>query len=234
MALSINAADYLDFLDLWLQHLPAAKLSQMIGDPHQAVVLCVDVINGFCTTGPLASARVEGIVPPITHLFRLAYGLGIRYYLLPQDTHDPQALEFATYPPHCLRGDVQSETAPELLQLPFAGRFVIIEKNSISSSENTALDGWVVQHPQVNTFIVTGDCTDLCTYQLALHLRLRANARQLAGVRVIVPADCVQTFDTPMYVAKQLGIPPHPADVLNAVFLHSMASNGVEIYSHLE
>jgi len=142
-------------------------------------------------------------------------------------------VEFANYPPHSIRGDVQSQTVPVLRRLPFAGDFTVIEKNSISSSENTALDGWLDAHPQITTYIVTGDCSDLCTYQLAMHLRLRANARQLADVRVIVPADCVQTYDTPMDLATKLAIPPHPGDLLHAIFLYNMATNGVEIYQHL-
>ncbi len=234
MSLRENSAEYVEFLERWLAHLPSASLAQVVTDPSRAAVLCVDVTNGFCTAGPLASPRVQGIVRHIAQLFRSAHGRGVRFFLLPQDTHAPHAVEFANYPPHCVRGDVQSQTVPELRQLPFAGEYNVIEKNSISSSENTALDGWLEQHPRVNVFIVTGDCSDLCTYQLAMHLRLRANARQLDGVRVIVPADCVQTYDTPVDVASRLDIPPHPADLLHAVFLHNMATNGVEVYSHLE
>ena len=73
----------------------------------------------------------------------------------------------------------------------------------------------------------------LCTHQLALHLCLRANARQVPGVRVIVPANCVQTYDTPVDIAMKLGIPPHHGDLLHAVFLHNMATNGVEVVKEL-
>lgn len=66
-----------------------------------------------------------------------------------------------------------------------------------------------------------------------MHLRLRANARQLRGARVIVPANCVQTYDTPLAVARKLGIAPHDGDLLHAVFLHNMAGNGVEVVGAL-
>jgi nicotinamidase-related amidase len=143
-------------------------------------------------------------------------------------------VEFEQYPPHCVRGDAQSQTAPELMALPFAGAYTIMPKNSISSFEGTVLGVWLDAHPQIDTFIVTGDCTDLCTYQLAMQLRLRANAHQLAGARVIVPVNCVQTYDTPMETARRLGITPHPADLLHAIFLYHMSSNGIEVYSRLE
>jgi nicotinamidase-related amidase len=233
MNLKEQATGYVDFLEQWVAGLPPVLWSHVIGQPEQVAVLCVDIINGFCTVGPLSSPRVQGIVAPIVNVFERAYQLGVRHFILPQDTHDPHAVEFRQYPPHCIRGHVESQTVPELMALPFSDQFTVIEKNSISSSENTALDGWLNAHPQVTTFIVTGDCTDLCTYQLAMHLRLRANARQLHDVRVIVPADCVQTYDTPVDVAIRLGIPPHHGDLLHAVFLHNMATNGVEVVANV-
>ncbi len=234
MLLRERSAGYIDFLEQWLANLPARSLSSVITQPQATAILCVDVINGFCTIGPLASPRVQGIVEPIAKLFRAAYALGVRQFVLPQDAHAPSAVEFSHYPQHCVRGDVQSQTAPELAGLPFAGDFVVIEKNSISSSEHTALDAWLDAHKDIRTFIVTGDCSDLCAYQLAMHLRLRANASQTNDVRVILPANCVQTYDTPIVVAQQFNIPPHDGDLLHAIFLYNMATNGVEVVSSLE
>lgn len=233
MSLRDHSAGFIDYLEQWLGHLPSVPLASVVDHPDHTAVLCVDMINGFCTIGPLSSPRVQGIATPIAALFTAAHRLGVRHFVLPQDTHDPQAVEFSHYPAHCVRGDAQSHTVPELAGLPYAGDYVVIEKNSISSSENTVLDAWLNAHPQLDTFIVTGDCSDLCTYQLAMHLRLRANARQVSGVRVILPADCVQTYDTPLDVAAKLGIPPHDGDLLHAIFLFNMATNGVEVIASL-
>ena len=117
---------------------------------------------------------------------------------------------------------------PELLALPFADEFTVLPKNSINSAIGTGLETWLEAHPEVNTFVVTGDCTDLCTYQLAMYLRLRANALGLCQ-RVVLPADCVDTYDMPLDTAKELGILPHDGDLLHAVFLYSMALNGIEV-----
>ncbi|MCL4505126.1 MAG: cysteine hydrolase [Chloroflexi bacterium] len=232
--LSERAASYIDFLEQWIAALPTMPLAGVLTEPLKSAVMCVDIINGFCTTGPLSSPRIQAIVPPIARLFQSAYDHGVRHFVLPQDTHEPEAVEFGSYPAHCVRGDRESQTVPELAGLPFARDFVVIEKNSISSSQNTALDNWLDQHAQISTFIVTGDCSDLCTHQLAMHLRLRANARQTSGVRIIVPADCVQTYDTPIEAARKLGISPHPGDLLHAIFLHNMATNGVEVVGRLK
>jgi nicotinamidase-related amidase len=152
--------------------------------------------------------------------------------VLTQDTHPANAVEFSHYPPHCVRGTIESETVPEYKKLPFANEFVIVEKNSISSAHNTSLDKWLNARKNVDTFIVVGDCSDLCTYQLAMHLRLRANASQ-QKVRVVLPENCVQTYDTPVALAKKLGIPPHDGDLLHAVFLFNMANNGVEVVKEI-
>jgi nicotinamidase-related amidase len=117
---------------------------------------------------------------------------------------------------------------PEYRALPFYDEMKIIEKNSISGSLNTGLNKWLADHPQVDTFIVVGDCTDLCAYQLAMHLRLDANARQIQR-RVIVPEECVDTYDMPVDLARSIGAVPHDADLLHAVFLYHMMLNGVEV-----
>lgn len=233
MTLATQSKPFVTYLDGWLAGLKSVKLSELIDDPSHAAVLCVDIINGFCTVGPLASPRVQGIVKPIVKLFGDCHAAGVRHFILTQDTHAPDAVEFAHYPPHCVRDTIESQTAPELMKLPFANDYVLFQKNSIASHHSTALDAWLHAHPEVNTFIVVGDCSDLCTYQLAMHLRLRANAAQMHGVRVILPENCVQTYDTPVKAAQKLGIPAHDGDLLHAVFLHNMWANGVEVVKRL-
>jgi nicotinamidase-related amidase len=234
MTLAQQSKPFVNHLEGWLGALPALSVKKAIPDPATTAVLCVDIINGFCTIGPLSSPRVQAIVAPITKLFKAAHKRGVRHFILTQDTHPADAVEFSHYPPHCVRGTAESQTAPELDKLSFSDLFTRFEKNSISSSHNTPLDRWLKAHPELDTFIVVGDCSDLCTYQMAMHLRLRANARQQRGVRVIVPADCVQTYDTPVVVARKLGIPPHDGDLLHAVFLHNMANNGVEVVGTIQ
>ena len=224
-----DAMPFLTWLGNWQTKLPTLDLATQIDDPDTVAVLSVDVTNGFCYEGPLSSPRVAAIVPPIVRLFKRAHALGVRHFILPQDTHEENAVEFGSFPPHCTRGSTESETVAEIKALPFFDRFTTLPKNSISSSIGAELPAWLGAHPQVNTFIVVGDCTDFCTYQLAMYLRLRANAHQHAADRVILPADCVDTYDLPVAVAQELGILPHHGDLLNLIFLYSMALNGVKV-----
>lgn len=224
---------FLEYLEEWTAMLPALALAEALPQPEKAAIVSVDVIKGFCTQGVLASERVGSIVEPITRLFKSAWSHGLRHLLLTQDTHEPDAVEFDAWPPHCVRGSEEAETVDAFKALPFFDQMLVMEKNSIASGLNTGLNDWLAAHPHVDTFIVVGDCTDLCIYQLAMHLRLDANARQIKR-RVIVAADCVETYDRPLSAAKAEGGYPHPGDLLHAVFLYHMALNGVEVVQKID
>ena len=228
-----NSTPFLTWLADWHARLPEPALENVVGDPRRTAILSVDVINAFCHTGPLASPRVTSIIGPIARLMSAAHHAGVRQFISIQEGHDPEAVEFDAYPPHGIRGSEESEAVPELKALPFWNEVTVMRKNSISCSIGTPLDAWLEAHPEVNTFIAVGDCTDICTYQLAIYLRARANAFQQRGVRVIVPEDCTDTFDTPVDVAQRIGAMPHAADLLHQVFLYHMALNGVEVVKRI-
>lgn len=223
-----NREPFLKYLAEWEATLPEVEFSSAAPDPARTAIVCVDVINAFCHAGPLASPRVCGIIAPIVRLFERAHAAGVRHFVLPQEAHEPDAVEFRQYPPHGVRGTEEAETVPEIKALPFYGEMVVLPKNSIHPALNTGFEAWLKEHPEVNTFVVVGDCTDLCTYQLAMYLRLRANAHQHQH-RVVVPVNGVDTYDLPVEAAQAIGAVPHDAELLHRVFLYSMVLNGVEV-----
>ncbi|MEJ7901807.1 MAG: isochorismatase family cysteine hydrolase [Thermomicrobiales bacterium] len=227
------APDYTPpFVQQWLSTLRRSSLDAIAKDPVTTAIFSADMINGFLHFGPLASERVKALGPPVALLFQAAWDHGVRDFVLCQDTHQPTTPEFDAYPPHCLENSPESDTVPELADLPFADAFTIVEKNSLSPSIGTALDGWLDMNRQVTTAIVIGDCTDLCTYQLAMYLRMRANALNIDGYSVIVPMNAVDTFDIP-HTDAESSSNAHPADFFHAVFLYHMAQNGIEIVTSI-
>jgi len=224
---------FLEFLQDWQEGLPTLPLGVALDEPQSCAVLSVDVQEGFCSVGPLASPRVAAIAPRVARLLGAAWERGVRHMVLLLDTHDPQAVEFSAWPPHCVGGTNESQSAAALRALPFYDQLPVIPKNSISSNLHTGLEAWLARLPRVKTFFVVGDCTDLCTYQLAMFLRMDANARQLER-RVIVPANCVDTYDYNLAQARIGGGLPHPGDLMHAVFLYHMALNGIEVVASLD
>lgn len=221
------------WIEAWLRGVEPRALAEVAADPASTAVFSADMIGGFVHEGALASARVGALAGPVADLFRRAHALGVRRFVLLQDTHHPDTPEFAAWPVHAVRGTEESATIPELRALPFADDLVVIEKNSLNPAIGTGFDRWLDENPDLRTAIVVGNCTDLCVYQLAMHLRLRANARNDAGLRVVVPADAVETFDLPSEASAGTGAFAHHGDFFHRVFLYHLALNGVEVVRSL-
>jgi nicotinamidase-related amidase len=221
---------FLEWLVEWERSLPRLRWADVLGEtpPERAAVFCVDMVNGFCHAGNLASPRIQALIPAVRRVFEEAHQAGVRQFVLPQDTHRPDALEFHDFPLHCVAGTPEAETIPELQDLPFADLFRVFPKNSLSAAHETGVDGWLDAHPELGAAVVCGNCTDLCVHQLVMHLKLRSNARN-QPLRVIVPANGVQTFDLPVATARELGALPHDGDLLHLFFLYHMRLNGAEV-----
>jgi nicotinamidase-related amidase len=225
-----QATQFLDALSAWKRDLPSITWSALRADAEQGhvVLFSVDMINGFCHEGVLSSPRVKNIIPAVVNAFEGAYAVGVRDFILAQDCHTPDAVEFADFPPHCQMNTSEAATIPELARLPFANSFQIVAKNSLNAFYGTRLGRWLDEHHGMRAAVVVGDCTDLCVHQMALHLKLYANAYNLKW-RVIVPENAVQTYDMPVETANTLGSLPHDADVMHLMFLYHMRLNGVEV-----
>lgn len=225
---------FLEWLDRWFEDLQPATFANLVPSPERAAICSADMVIGFCHDGALASDRVGALVQPVRGLFERALAHGVRNFLLAQDTHHPETPEFQSWPVHCLEGSTESQTISELESLPFADLFDIVPKNSLSPALATPLEDWLIARPSIDTFIVLGDCTDLCTYQIAMYFRMRANALDASGHRVIVPSNCVETYDLPHGTALEIGAMPHPGNLLHRLFLYHLALNGCQVVASLD
>jgi nicotinamidase-related amidase len=223
-----QSIEFLNSLEDWRNQLPALTIRQAAPDPARVAVAVVDMTEGFCHIGPLPSSRVAGIINPIVTLLRSSWEYGISAMLLTQDNHAPDAMEFNAFPPHCVRGTKEADTIEAIRSLPFYEYMMLVPKNSLFSNFDTGLQAWLDNNPQIDTFIIVGNCTDLFVYQFAMYLRLSANSLQIQR-RVIVPANCTATYDRLDSVAREQGGLPHNGDLLHTIFLYHMALNAVEV-----
>jgi len=118
-------------------------------------------------------------------------------------------------------------TIKELIELSSFPTYKLIFKNSISTAIDTDLEDWLLAR-NLKKIIVVGDCTDLCTYQLAMYIKLLGIAKGLPW-EVILPENAVETYDLPVETAEKIGAVPHPGDLLHIIFLYHMALNGINI-----
>jgi len=223
---------FLSWLDGWYAAREAVSLRHDLlapaGGAENVAVLVVDLLVGFCSEGPLASPRMGALGPKTAGFLRSAHAAGLRHFLLAADAHPPDSPEFASFPPHCIAGTREAEVIPELTELPFAAEMITISKRSLAVGLEEEFQRWRQTHPEVRTWIILGDCTDLCVYHAAMYLRLCANASG-QDVRVIVPANLVDTYDLPVATALQIGALPHDAELLQRLFLYHLALNGVRV-----
>lgn len=233
--LKANGEEFLSFLDEWYQDLPIVSLKSILKDfpAAQTALISVDVINGFCKSGNLFSPRIGAIVSPVVDLFRAARQNGVEHFLLLQDTHPAGSKEFQIYPSHCVEGSLESQTVKELSDLENSSQFVVIPKRTIHPGTEPKFQDWLKAHGNLRQFILVGDCTDICVYQTAIYLKswfVQMNEE----CHVVVPANCVDTFDIPVDREKRGDTLPHPAEFMHVLFLYHMRTNGIHVVGQLK
>ncbi|MDY6846683.1 MAG: isochorismatase family cysteine hydrolase [Chloroflexota bacterium] len=233
MSLAEHSTKFLNYLESWLALQPTVTFDELITEPQKTAIISVDVINGFLYEGPLSSPRVAPIGESIAELMQAAWDRGLRDILLVQDGHSKDSLEFDAFGKHAVKGTHQAETIDEIKDLPFHNELTKMFKDSVHPALNNGFDDWVDQRKHITTFIAVGDVTDICVYQLATYLKLRANAYHQER-RVIVPANCVQTWHLSVEDAKDIPAMPHHGDMLHATFLYHMALNGIDVVTEIK
>lgn len=188
-------------------------------EPGHTLLVVIDMVNGFAREGALASSQVAGIIPSVAGLAGRCARLGIPRLSL-SDCHTAHSGEFAAFPPHCLEGTREAELVDELKAVP---GFTMVTKNSTNGFLEEGYLRWLGTHPAVNTFVVAGDCTDICIQQFAQTLKCHFNRLDMPS-RVIVPADAVATYDAP----------GHSAALCHVAALNSLMLGGVEVVSAVE
>jgi nicotinamidase/pyrazinamidase len=161
---------------------PAPRTGDLVPD----VTIVVDVENGFCKQGNLASPRCDAVIPEVKRVIEERLRAGDQLFFT-ADTHDPNDREFEIFPVHCVRGTAEAEIVPELQ--PFLKNATLIRKRRYSAFFETDLEARLkAANPSQVTLV--GVCADICVMHTAADLRNR-------DYRVIVPSQAVATFDAP-------------------------------------
>lgn len=183
-----------------------------------AILFVVDMINGFCKKGVMADPNIMNIVPPIADLCEMMLPMKMTYFIT--DCHGENDIEFKSFPKHCLKGTEESKVVDELQKYVEQG--FVIEKNSTNAFHSFKnKEGFFKHCPE--KIIITGCCTDICVMQFAISLKTFLNSMNLEK-QVIVPIDCVDTYDAPY----------HKANLRNEDALTFMKEAGIEIVYNID
>ncbi|MBP0956791.1 MAG: cysteine hydrolase [Oscillospiraceae bacterium] len=185
-------------------------------DSGSTMAVFVDIINGFINEGAMASERVGDIIPENARLLKICNEKGILTTAF-ADCHEKNAAEFASFPPHCVKGTRESEIVEELKE---QGGYILIPKNSTNGFNEQKFRDLIECHPEICTFIVTGDCTDICVLQFCLALKTYFTAQDRL-VKIIVPISCVETYDAPF----------HSSDFANLAAYKLLKDSGITFVS---
>jgi nicotinamidase-related amidase len=147
-------------------------------------VLVVDMLRGFLEEGHnlYCGEGARSIIPNVRSLIEQEQARGSQVFFI-CDTHDPDDLEFQTFPIHCVRGTEEAEVIPELAG--YSGE--TIPKRRYSAFYDTDL-GQRLASLRPDKVVVCGVCTDICVMYTTSDARNR-------DYRVEVPVDCVASFD---------------------------------------
>ncbi|PKM52251.1 MAG: cysteine hydrolase [Firmicutes bacterium HGW-Firmicutes-7] len=179
----------------------------------------IDMVNGFARNGVLKSSRIEAIIPEISMLSKECSEFGIVKIAF-ADSHSIISPEFGSYPEHCLEGTNESEIVDELKAI---GGYKLINKNSTNGFLEGEFQKWLNNNHEIDHYIITGDCTDICIQQFAITLKTYFNMIDKKS-RIIVPINAVETYDVAM----------HNGDLMQVMSLYTMIGNGIEVVQSIE
>ena len=211
-----KSCTFLDTLYDDFTNAPTLPLHSFVKEKTAAVA--VDMVNGFAKEGNLSSARILQINDKVAAFCAACIKRKLPVLAF-ADSHTRQSPEFSDYPVHCLHDSLESELTQELKSIPGIRR---IDKNSTNGFLEPEFQQFLLENPQIDTFLVTGCCTDLCIQQFCLTLKAAFN-RENRRCRVIVPIQLTATFDLPV----------HNGDVSAVCAYFNMRQNGIEILDNI-
>ena len=189
----------------------ASMQASQLKDP---IIFVVDMVNGFVNEGALHDEGIDGISPSIERILK---GLDCRNMFV-CDNHPPHTREFQAFPAHCVIGTSEAKVIDSLQ--PYIKR--TIAKNSTNTFMAPEFQEFLQDELSwYKDIIITGCCTYLCILQFVLSFQSWLNEHNKEEHRLIVPVDCVDTYDNKM----------HPATMWNAYSLTNMAMNGIDVVS---
>ncbi len=186
-------------------------LKRNLNNDCSELVIVVDMVNGFCKEGNLASPSVMRIVPRQLEVLKECRDRGSQIIFI-RDSHDKDAVEFKTYGEHCL------EDTPETLVISELEEFNDCEylKNSTNFMYADGLVNDIEKLKNLKKVLLMGVLSDICVKNGGISLRTYFDQNN-RDVEIDVLEDCCDTYDSE----------GHNRDEVNEKSFADMANNGI-------
>jgi len=159
----------------------------------EEVLIVVDTVNGFMTTGALANPNAMHIVSKQIKLIeKILERNGLVIFV--KESHDKNCTEFNYFPEHCLTDSFEAELVDELK--PYEKYGITIEKNSTSFMFARGFLNLINLMKNLKLVIGNGVCSDICIPNGFISLKNYFNQNN-RDVEIIIPLDSIDTFDAP-------------------------------------
>lgn len=187
-------------------------------EQSKTALIVIDMIKGFTSIGPLQSPRISAQIPEVYEIMEKCIEKDIPIVFF-ADNHSINCPEFKYLPPHCIKGTVQSEEVDKLKEID---SYTLIPKNSTNGFLEPEFQEWLKRNCHITTFIVVGNCTDICVLQFCLTLKANFN-RINKESQIIIPLNAVDTYDSDS----------HNADLMNIFAIYNLKLNGSKIVKRI-
>lgn len=189
-------------------------------DMKKTVVIVIDMVKGFVNEGLLASPRVEKMSYKLVETLK---GFKTARKVFFRDCHYKDSKEILVRGEHCMYGTSESCLIDSVAAEVDNFKDVVIYKNSTNGFLTEDFQRWLSKNNDIENFVIVGCVTDICVSDFAKTLLCYIHENNL-DKEVIVPIDCVETYD---YGA-------HNAELMNVVSLYNMKTAGIKVVDSIK
>ena len=181
---------------------------------QNTALVIINMVNGFCRDGILHSKRIEDIIPIVSELASRCAKMKIKTLAI-SDAHDEDCSEFRFLPKHCVKGTAENQLIDELKAI--AG-CKYIEKNSANGFHAPGFQKFMIEHPDIDTYLVCGNCTEGSIMNFCITLKTYLDQFNKKS-KIIVPMNAIETYD----------MDNHNGELCNITAVKIMADFGINI-----
>ena len=160
------------------------------------LLIIIDMINGFVKEGSLAAQSIERIIPHNKELIEEFIKDKDSCVFFIRDSHSKDAVEFNTFPAHCIENSTESELVDELKEYESDG--ITYLKNSTNFVFAPNFINVISKMKSLEEVILNGCLTDYCVKNGAISLRNLFDQKD-RNIKIIVDEAGVDTYDSPTH-----------------------------------